>query len=139
MLLCSLSHDVTRVIGISLCHILNTAVVVHRCIECPSQARAASRPLWTEAEWLSWCGELLGAGGRMGGRSISKAVTPLVVQRVAEKAAVKAWVLKRPAAAFKRPAAATHSRRHRTPFSLKREGSMVSSGVKRAIFKKRPR
>jgi hypothetical protein len=73
----------------------------------------------------------------MGGRSVSKAVTPLVVQRIAEKAAVKAWMIKRPAAAFKRPAAATHSRRHRTPFSLKREGSMVTSGVRRTIFKKR--
>jgi hypothetical protein len=92
------------------------------------------RPLWTEAEWLGWCAELRG-----GGRGIRKATTPLVVKRVAEGVAVKAWVLKRPAAALKRPAAAPPSHRHRTPFSLKREGSMVTGGVKRTVFKKRIR
>jgi hypothetical protein len=109
-------------------------VAVCRCVQFPSQARAASRPLWTEAEWLGWCGELRG-----GGRGIRKATTPLVVQRVAEVVAVKAWVLKRPAAATKRPAAAPQSHRHRTPFVLKREGSMVTGGVKRSVFKKRTR
>jgi hypothetical protein len=98
-------------------------VAVLRCVRFPSQA-----------EWLVWCGELRG-----GARGIRKATTPLVVQRFAEVAAVKAWVLKRPAAATKRPAAAPSVHRHRTPFSLKREGSMVTGGVKRAIFKKRTR
>jgi hypothetical protein len=106
---------------------------VCRCAEFPSQARVASRPWWTEAEWREWCGALRG-----GGRGIHKATTPLVAQRAVEVAAVQAWVLKRPAAATKRPAAAVQSHRHRTPFTLKREGSMVTGGVKRAIFKKRP-
>jgi hypothetical protein len=43
-----------------------------------------------------------------------------------------------PSCSHQMPAASPHGTRHRTPFSLKREGSMVTGGVKRAIFKKWP-
>ncbi len=64
----------------------------------------------------------------------AKATVPLNVSRQSEKLAVHEALKKRPAAAPRHPT-------KRTPFSLKREGKMVTGGVKRAIYKavcKRP-
>jgi hypothetical protein len=112
MLLCSVSNDVKIYLyGLVFVTYGTLSVAVYRCVECYSQARVVSRALWSEAEWLGWCGELRG-----GGRCVGKACIPLVVQRAAEVDAVKAWVRKRPAAATKRPAASPHGTRHRTPY-----------------------
>jgi hypothetical protein len=65
---------------------------------------------------------------------VLKADLPLARARKVQQALVKDHVLKRPASIAKRPAAAICA--HRTPFTLKREGRLITGGVKRSIFKR---
>jgi hypothetical protein len=101
------------------------------------QAMAATEHWWDAASWGTWCGDQRGtASGR-----VVKAALPLFESRLRDAEAVKAFTAKRPAASvMKRPAASHLNRqpsakplRKRTPFSLKRGGSLIVGGVKRRI------
>jgi hypothetical protein len=100
------------------------------------EAFAASTNLWQSAEWGEWCASQRHA--RVSG--VAKAALPLHAARCRDSVAVRQLMAKRPAAAVaKRPAASElpvpkhrHKSTRRTPFSLKREGGLVTGGVKRA-------
>jgi len=81
-------------------------------------------PWWTETTWRQWC-RCLKTG--VGARCTLKGDLPLRKQREQQRALVHGVMLKRPAAASQP--------RKRTPFTRKREGSLVQAGVRRSIYK----
>ena len=95
-----------------------------------SQVRLSSVPWWSPISWRSWVRELRKGGPR------AKAPVPLTVQRSEQKAAVRAYVRKRPAAAvLQQP---MHKRR-RTVFTRDRPKSLISQGVRASVYAaKRP-
>ena len=117
-----------------MCVCVRTSTCVHT-----RQAFTATKPQWSADDWVDWCSEQRCFGDR-----VQKASLPLHTARQQDIAVVKAFVAKRPAAAFKRPAgvasmqpARSRLSRKRTAFSLKRDGQLITAGVKRSIFKGR--
>ncbi len=97
-------------------------------------ARIAVNPLFSRASWSAWCGTQ-----RASGHIVRKADLPHARQAVHDRAAVRASVLKRRVApsrsgVLRRPAGAAPKRK-RDPFTLKRVGSLITGGVKRAAFR----
>lgn len=88
-------------------------------------ARALSSEVFSEDAWKTWC-----SAGRLGGR-VGKADLPLHRQRKTQEHQVRRW--KAQAAVDSRPVPKT---RRRTPFTLKREASMLTGGVKSTIFRR---
>ena len=84
-------------------------------------ARASVQPWWSEDSWHAWC-----LGLKADDRSRpNKAVLAMQPERQRQRALVSGAVKKRPA----------HQTRKRTPFTLKREGFLIQSGVRRSIYK----
>ena len=100
------------------------------------QAFAATERLWDVDAWRDWCAEqrsdntLIVAKPQLMLQEV-RAQDVIAVQRFTAKRPAAA--LKKPAAFFKRPAARTIKR---TPFTLKREGMLITGGVKCSILKK---
>lgn len=87
--------------------------------------RAATRALWTDKGWRAWCRKL------HGGAVVRKADLPLDQEKRQQAEAVRQWMRRRPAAAPVKVAP-----RKRTAFTLRREHSVLSSGVKNTVFRK---
>jgi hypothetical protein len=95
-----------------------------------------SEPLWTDERWRTWCSEQRETTSGC----VQKASVPLHEARVQQAAAVRALVAKRQANPIKRPAACGWKRPaasvinpKRTPFTLKRRGSLIVGGVKKRL------
>ena len=85
-------------------------------------SRSLSKPLWTTNTWNAWC-EKLGENNR------GKAELPLTIMRKEsqiELAQTCSAFRKRPARSDNRDC-----KRKRTPFTLKRQGSLILGGVRR--------
>ena len=82
-------------------------------------ARLAGKQVWTVKQWRRWCGVLSGE------TRAKKAHLPLVAQRCRQTAAVRAWVLKRPAKSTPRGPI------KRTAFTRERTGDLRRQGVKK--------
>jgi len=100
---------------------------------CVVASRSLSKPLWTRREWNTWCDQL--SENKKG-----KAVLPLNIMRKEsqiELAQTCDAFRKRPARSDNR-----NFKRKRTPFTLRRQGSLVLGGVKRkpssAIYNRMP-
>lgn len=87
-------------------------------------ARCAKAPWWTESSWAEYCMSLK---SHASARS-SKASLDNRDARSQQRAIVADAVQKKPAARVR-------FTRKRTPFTLRREGSLVQAGVKRSIYK----
>ena len=88
--------------------------------------RSIGRPLWSEAQWVTWCQQLDGVGAR-----VLKAHLPMEEARRREIAQLAAWSLKRPASASMHKAP-----RKRTPFTRVRQDKLVRGGIRHCIFAK---
>ncbi len=93
-----------------------------------AQARISNRQLWASEEWGEWCRGLIDGSSR-----VSKAELPLAAASIRDSVTAKEFIAKKPAVA-KRPALADF-RRKRSAFTLLRDGSLVTGGVKRMRFK----
>lgn len=102
------------------------APTLHQLPPAIVMARVSQRPLWTSAMWRAWCLDCKEGGPR------AKASLPVSDARRAQAVAVRAHLLKRPAAFHKRPSA-VHKR---TPFKLQRHGGFITQGVKRSAGKR---
>jgi hypothetical protein len=88
-------------------------------------ARAISVGVWSTSQWRAWCLQLCGHNTR-------KADTPLALARREQAATLRAWVLKRPAAALPVGGRAIK----RTAFTLQRAGLLRKGGVKTTLSQK---
>jgi hypothetical protein len=91
-------------------------------------ARCVTRPVWSCTEWKRWCSQLDGRKRK------AKALLPMQADRETDIAIVKGWVQRKPASAYKRPAA-DPARTKRTPFNRKRVGSFRKGGTKNTCYR----
>jgi hypothetical protein len=89
-------------------------------------ARILGRQLWDEDSWRQWCSTLRSVAGRR----LLKAALPLVHDRRHQTEVIAAHIRKRPAAAVK------PQPRKRTVFTLRRERSVRTGGVKNTVFRR---
>ncbi len=119
-----LTYRITVYSRVCLCRpILRLRAIVHVV-----EARVSSRPWWSAAEWATWCRSLMSGGGKMW-----KADLPLARAAIGDSKDAKVFAMKKPAIG-KKPAT-SDGRIKRGPFTLRREGGLITGGVKRLRFK----
>ena len=91
--------------------------------------RSMQNNVWTKGEWKKWCKQLSCAHGK------GKPYLAVQKQKESEIKVLRTWVHKRPAAAHNLVSQGVRHKK-RTPFSLQRQGRLLSGGVKNTVSRK---